>query len=94
MSVVSSFFQVRVVELSVLRVHSSVTVLPIFSITTRGFVIEIAVAGVLCFISLCTCADMWELIEETKRKFLVVLLILLLTVPARVVQKNKICSNN
>ena len=42
MSVVSSFFQVRVVELSVLRVHSSVTVLPIFSITTRGFVIEIA----------------------------------------------------
>ena len=47
MSVVSSFFQVRVVELSVLRVHSSVTVLPIFSITTRGFVIEIAVLKII-----------------------------------------------
>ena len=45
MSVVSSFFHVRVVELSVLTLHSSVTVLPISSTTTRGFVIVIAVVG-------------------------------------------------
>jgi hypothetical protein len=43
MSVVSSFFHVRVVELSVLTLHSSVTVLPTSFTTTRGFVIEIAV---------------------------------------------------
>ena len=42
MSVVSSFLQVRVVELSVLTLHTSVTVLPISSTTTRGSVIEIA----------------------------------------------------
>lgn len=42
MSVVSSFLQVRVVELSVLTLQTSVTVLPISSTTTRGSVIVIA----------------------------------------------------
>ena len=45
MSVVSSFLQVRVVELTVFTVHTSVTVLPSSSTTTSGDDIEIAVEG-------------------------------------------------
>ena len=42
MSVVSSFLQVRVVELTVFTLHTSVTVLPSSSTTTSGDDIEIA----------------------------------------------------
>ena len=42
MSVVSSFLQVRVVELTVFTLHTSVTVLPTSSTTTSGDDIEIA----------------------------------------------------
>ena len=45
MSVVSSFLQVRVVELTVFALHTSVTVLPSSSTTTSGDDIEIAVEG-------------------------------------------------
>ena len=45
MSVVSSFLQVRVVELTVFTLHTSVTVLPSFSTSTSGDDIEIAVEG-------------------------------------------------
>ena len=45
----SSFLQVRVVELSVLTLHTSVTVLPISSTTTRGSVIEIAEVKICVF---------------------------------------------
>ena len=45
MSVVSSFLQVRVVELTVFTLHTSVTVLPSSSTTTSGDDIEIAVGG-------------------------------------------------
>ena len=44
-SVVSSFLQVRVVELTVFTLHTSVTVLPSPSTTTSGDDIEIAVEG-------------------------------------------------
>ena len=45
MSLVSSFLQVRVVELTVFTLHISVTVLPSSSTTTSGDDIEIAVEG-------------------------------------------------
>ena len=45
MSVVSSFLQVKVVELTVFTLHTSVTVLPSSSTTTSGDFIEIAAEG-------------------------------------------------
>ena len=67
MSVVSSFLQVRVVELTVFTLHASVTVLPSSSTTTSGDDIEIAVGGE-CFGNYLFCNLMTALFSIFCRK--------------------------